>query len=284
MQERFHRFLAFLPLCVLMAVAYTLPVLSNIVKSLQNESGEYIGLQNYADVLSSYFFKDSLLFTLRIALVTTVVAMVIAVVVALALRETFAGKRIVLFMFQYNLCMPHIVAAMMMIMLLSQVGVMSSLAYHAGLTESAQAFPWLVRDSRGIGITITFVWKYFPYIGLSVLGVLQSASPEYERQAATLGVGKWKRFFHVVLPQIIPATATASIIVFASSFGEYEIPALLGASSHRTLSVMVYLKYCDVYTRDLPAAYAMMTMMTLVLMAIIISYYLLTTGKRGEHQ
>lgn len=282
MQKRAHRFLAFAPLGLLMAAAYTLPVLSNLVKSLQNEKGEYVGLKNYADVLSSYFFKDSLLFTLRIAFVTTLIAMLIAVAVALALRETFVGKRIVLFLFQYNLCMPHIVAAMMMIMLLSQVGVLSSLAYRAGLTDSAKAFPWLIRDSRGIGITIAFVWKYFPYIGLSVLGVLQSVSPEYERQAATLGAGRRQRFFHVVLPQIIPATATASIIVFASSFGEYEIPALLGASAHRTLSVMVYMKYCDMSTRDLPAAYAMMTMMSLVLMAVIVSYYLLTMGKRGE--
>lgn len=284
MGKRSHEVLAFVPLGLLMALAYTLPVLANLLKSLQNEKGEYVGLKNYADVLSSYYFTDSLLFTLRIALVTTVVAMVIAIVVALALRETFAGKRIVLFLFQYNLCMPHIVAAMMMIMLLSQVGVLSSLAYRAGLTESARDFPWLVRDSRGIGVTVAFVWKYFPYIGLSVLGVLQSASPEYERQAATLGIGRWKRFFHVVLPQIIPATATASIIVFASSFGEYEIPALLGASAHRSLSVMVYMKYCDMSTRDLPAAYAMMTMMTLVLMAFIISYYLLTTRKRGDRR
>ena len=78
---------------------------------------------------------------------------------------------------------------MMMIMLLSQVGVFSSIAYRAGLTGSARTFPWLVRDTRGIGITIAFVWKYFPYIGLSVPDVLQSVSPEYERQAATLGAG-----------------------------------------------------------------------------------------------
>ena len=281
MGKRGLRALAFAPLLVLMAAAYTLPVLSNLIKSLQNERGEYVGLKNYADVLSSYYFLDSLRFTLRIALVTTVVAMVIAVVVALALRERFAGKKLVLFLFQYNICLPHIVAAMMMIMLLSQIGLLSSLAYRLGVTDSAKAFPWLVRDSKGLGITITFVWKYFPYIGLSVLGVLQGASRAYEAQAATLGVGRLKRFFHVILPQILPATAIASIIVFAAAFGEYEVPALLGASNHRTLSVMVYMKYCDLSTRDLPAAYVMMTLMSLVLMAFILVYYWLVTRKRG---
>ncbi len=282
MRKRGFTALAFVPLFLLMGIAYTLPVLSNLIKSLQNEQGEYVGLKNYADVLSSYYFLDSLRFTLRIALLTTLIAMLIAVIVALALRETFAGKKLVLFLFQYNICLPHIVAAMMMIMLLSQIGVLSSLAFRLGITDSAKAFPWLVRDSKGLGITITFVWKYFPYIGLSVLGVLQGASRAYEDQAATLGVGKVKRFFHVVLPQIIPATAIASIIVFAAAFGEYEVPALLGASNHRTLSVMVYMKYCDLSTRDLPAAYVMMTLMSLVLMAFILAYYLLVMRKRGE--
>ena len=141
MGKRGLRALAFAPLLLLMAAAYTLPVLSNLMKSLQNERGEYVGLKNYADVLSSYYFLDSLRFTLRIALVTTVVAMVIAVIVALALRESFIGKKIVLFLFQYNICLPHIVAAMMMIMLLSQMGIVSSLCYHAGLTSGANSFP-----------------------------------------------------------------------------------------------------------------------------------------------
>ena len=282
MGKRGFRVLAFAPLFLLMAAAYTLPVLYNLIRSLQNEQGEYVGLKNYADVLSSYYFLDSLRFTLRIALVTTAIAMVIAVVVALALRESFVGKRLVLFLFHYNICIPHIVAAMMMIMLLSQIGILSSLTYRLGISESAKAFPWLVRDSSGLGITITFVWKYFPYIGLSVLGVLQGASRAYEAQAATLGVGKRKRFFHVILPQILPATVIASIIVFAAAFGEYEIPALLGASTHRALSVMVYMKYCDLSTRDLPAAYVMMTLMSLVLMVFILVYYVLVTRKRGE--
>ena len=262
---------------LLLGIAYIIPLGSNIVNSLKDESGNYVGLKNYMDVLSSYYFLDSLWFTLKVALITTALSMVIAIIVALALRENFAGKKITLFLFQYNLCIPHMVVAMMMIMLLSQTGILSSLAYQLGLIESATEFPWLVKDSKGLGIIITFVWKYFPYIGLSVLGILQGASREYEAQAATLGVGKVKRFFHVILPTILPATSAASIIVFSAAFGEYEIPALLGSTSHRMLSIMVYIKYCDLSTRNIPQAYAMMTMMMLVLACIILFYYLLTS-------
>ena len=91
-----------------------------------------------------------------------VVAMVIAVIVALALRESFIGKKIVLFLFQYNICLPHIVAAMMMIMLLSQIGLLSSLAYRLGITESAKAFPWLVRDSKADPFAWLTGWSNAP--------------------------------------------------------------------------------------------------------------------------
>lgn len=283
MKDKILRSMTFLPMLLLMLLAYVFPIASNVAKSMQDKDGHFVGLQNYIYVLESYYFVDSLLFTLKIAFLCTLVSLCIAVVAAMALRESFAGKRLVLLLFQYNLGMPHIVVAMMMVMLLSQTGIASSIAFRLGFSEGAGSFPWLVRDSRGVGIIITFIWKYFPYIGLSALGVLQGASLEYEQQAAVLGVGKFRRFFHVVLPRIIPAVSTAAIIVFAAAFGEYEIPAILGSTAHRTLSVMVYLKYCDMSTKNPPQAYAMMIMMTLALMLIILAFFAVTgRGRRAE--
>ena len=284
MKKRIEKCLAFLPLFLLMGGAYLIPILSNITNSLRNDAGEYVGFQNYADVWNSYYFLDSFWFTLKIALVTTIVSTILAVIVAMALRETFVGKNIVLFLFQYNLCVPHMAVAMMMVMLLSQTGALSMLSNLLGLTEGAGDFPWLVRDSRGIGIALTFIWKYFPYIGLSALGILQGASLEYEHQAAVLGVGKYKRFFYVILPNIIPVITVAMIMVFTAAFGEYEIPALLGSSAHRSLSMMIYMKFCDFSTRNVPQAYAMMSMMVIALMAIIVTFYVMTSKRREADQ
>ncbi len=282
MKRTIEKVLAFLPLFLLMGGSYLIPILSNIVNSLRNDVGDYVSFRNYTDVWNSYYFLDSFWFTLKIALITTIVSTLLAIIVAMALRETFFGKNIVLFLFQYNLCIPHMVVAMMMIMLLSQTGVVSMLSHMLGFTEGAESFPWLVRDSKGIGIILTFVWKYFPYIGLSALGILQGASLEYEHQAAVLGVGKYKRFFHVILPNILPAISVAMIMVFTAAFGEYEIPALLGSSAHRSLSMMIYMKFCDLSTRNVPQAYAMMSMMVIALMAVIVTFYGITAKKRGD--
>ncbi|MDR1571661.1 MAG: sugar ABC transporter permease [Clostridiales Family XIII bacterium] len=284
MKGRLSLALSFLPIAVLMGVAYVWPVIAVVWGSLSGDDGRFAGWRNYSEVLNSYYFWDSLLFTFRVSLVSTAVSVALAIALAMALRDSFPGKRLALFVSQYNLSIPRLAAAMIMVFLLSQTGFLSSLARQAGLTESIGDFPWLVYDSRGIGLMAVFVWKFVPYIGLSVLGILQGASAEYEQQAATLGVGMLGRFFHVILPTVVPAVAVSSILVFASSFGDYEVPAILGSPQRRSVSVMLYLKYVDPDMKDPPEAFAMMALTSLALMAAILTYRRLAASdarKRG---
>jgi len=270
---------SFVPLIVLMAVGYVVPVATNVAGSLQDKQGEFVGLDNWVTVLTSHYFVDSLLFTLKVALISTALAMVIAVVCALALRRTFVGKKLVVLMFQFNLTVPRMAAAMMLLLLLSQTGFISQVARQIGITQGTADFPYLIQDQAGWGLVIAFTWKFFPYIGMSVLGILQGASLEYEDQAAVLGVGRFKRFWHVTLPLIIPATSIASIIVFAAAFGDYEIPMVLGSPSHRVLSIYTYLKYSDPAMMNRPESYVLMVSMIAVLMLVILVYRRFTMPK-----
>ena len=281
MKKRLTLAAPFLPLIILMAVAYVWPIITVIQGSFSGDDVRHVGWRNYADVLSSYYFWDSLLFTIKISLISTAISIALAIILALALRGTFAGKKLALFICQYNLSIPRLAAAMMMVFLLSQTGFLSSFAYQTGLTESAGGFPWLVYDSGGIGLVVLFVWKFSPYICLSILGILQGVSLEYEQQAATLGIGKVKRFTHIVLPNVIPAIAVTSILVFAASFGDYEVPAILGSSHHRSVSVMMYLKYLDPDMKNRPEAFAMMVLTSLALVSVILAYrWLMASGAR----
>ncbi|MDR1184025.1 MAG: ABC transporter permease subunit [Coriobacteriales bacterium] len=284
MRQRVLATARFLPLIVLMAGAYVLPVFNTVRNSFLAEDGAFVGFGNYMGVLGSYYFLDTLLFTLKVSLIATALAMIVAVLVALALRETFVGKRVAVFLCQLNLTIPHMAAAMIMALLLSQTGFLSAIAKQLGLIDGARDFPWLIHDVGGIGIIVAFVWKFFPYIAISVLGILQGASREYEHQAATLGVGATRRFFHVVLPGMLPATTVAAIITFSMASGDYEIPVILGAAQHRMLPVLVYLKYRDVTLRDQPEAYVLMIMMILVQMVVILLYNRLASGKTSRRR
>ena len=59
--------------------------------------------------------------------------MVSAVILAMAIRKTFIGKRLTLFLLQFDVSMPAVTCASMMLIAFSQTGFTSSLFYNLGL-------------------------------------------------------------------------------------------------------------------------------------------------------
>jgi len=140
-------------------------------------------------------------------------------------------------------------------------------------------FPALVFDPFAIGIILQYVWKEVPFIGVIVLANMQSIGEDYESVARSLGASRWQTFRHVLLPLIFPGMLSASVMVFAFTFGAYEIPALLGASFPAALPVLAYRKYTDVDLAARPEAMAMAIVIAL-LSAIMIYFYVRYSRRR----
>lgn len=201
-----------------------------------------ISFEAYANVMFSEAYREQfwqgLLLTLWVSLVSTFLSAALAVGCALLLRQTFIGKRISTFLFQLNLPVPHLVIAIGMIFLFSQSGLVARGAGQFGLIEKTSDFPVLVRDSAGIGIILSYLWKEVPFFGIVVLAILQSLGENYEDLARSLGANRWQRFRHVILPLIMPGLLSSSVIVFAFTFGTYEVPKLLGVRFPEMLPIM----------------------------------------------
>jgi len=182
-------------------------------------------------------FWRGLVLTLWVSFASTFLSAVLAIGSALLLRQTFVGKRVATFLFQFNLPIPHVVAAIGILFLFSQSGLISRGLAQIGVIGAPNQFPIVVRDSLGIGIILSFVWKEAPFLGVIVLAVLQSLGEDYEDLARSLGANRWQRFRYVILPLILPGLLSGSVIVFAFTFGSFEVPAILGVRFPRMLSV-----------------------------------------------
>jgi len=226
----------------------------------------------YRTLLSDPTFRTSLSVTARIAFASTAVSAVLAVAGALLIRSTVRGRRITTWIFQFNLTVPHIVAGGAMLILLGQSGMLSRLSHAVGLTDSIQSFPSLTADRWGIGILAEYVWKEVPFIGIVVLAVLQANVEQLEDVARTLGAGPWQRFRFVILPILLPAVVSTSIIVFAFTFGSYEIPLLLGRSYPTTLPVLAYRDYVDVDLNARPEALAIAVVISVIIAVLVAAY------------
>lgn len=230
-------------------------------------------LKYYINILHNEEFYAATLMSFYIAFTSTTLSTIIAIVCALALRETQWGRKAITFLFQISLAIPHIAIAFAIMLLTTQSGLLARLAFAAGMITEPAQFPALVFDRYAVGIILVYLWKEIPFIGIIVLAILQSVGSKHEETAATLGAGRWQRFRYVLLPLIAPGTLSAYIVVFAFVFGAFEIPYLIGARYPSALPVLAFRNYADFNLHARPEAMAM-NVLILVFVLILTGVYM----------
>ena len=236
-------------------------------------------LDAYRNLLLSQDIYRSFGLSFYIAATSTCVATVLAIATAMLLRRSFPGRAVASFLMQLNLTIPHLVGAIGILYLFSQSGSFARLANGMGLIARPDDFPALIFDPYAIGVILTYVWKEVPFITVILLASLQTLGDDHETVARNLGASRWQAFRYVLLPQIMPAVLAASAIVFAFTFGAFEIPALLGASHPQTLPVLAYRSFTDTDLAARPQAMALAILIAAV-SAIMIALY--TRSQRGK--
>ncbi len=267
------------PAVIVLLVLFGGGLLYSLMQSLgwQPLIGQYtLSLDAYERLLFSdaysEIFWSGLAFSLWISTASTFLSAALAVLAVWLIYGATRGTRIWTFLLQFNLPVPHLVAAVGMIFLLSQSGLISRGTASISLTTTPADFPVLIRDTGGFGIILTYVWKETPFIGLIVLGALRSVSDSYDAAARNLGANSWQRFRFIVLPLITPSLLSSSLIVFAFTFGAYEIPALVGVRYPRVLPVTALRFFMDADLSARSEAMALSVFITLVISVVIGGY------------
>ncbi len=248
------------PVLSILFFVFTLGLGISILQSLGYYPG--IGLQGftlqyYREVFRSGAFFSGLLFSFKIAMLSSGIAAMIGISLAYLLvmqRKEYPGLQTVL---KLPVIVPHLVAAFLIFTLFSQTGIIARLGMLLGLIESSQQFPALIFDSRGIGILLAYIWKGAPFVFLILYQVLRSIEKDMVEAARNLGASGGDLFFRIFLPLSLPSVFSSFIILFAFSFGSYEIPFLLGPTSPRALPVLAYIEYINPDWTNRPYAMAM---------------------------
>jgi putative spermidine/putrescine transport system permease protein len=164
------------------------------------------------------------------------------------------------------------VGAIAMMFLFAQSGLLARIAYWMNLISRPADFPALIYDRYGLGIILEYLWKSVPFTGTILLAVLQSVSEDYENVARNLGANRWQRFRYVFLPLMLPGLLRASVLVFAFTFGAFEVPYLLGQTYPAVLPVLAYRNYTDVDLQARPEAMAMSIVIAVIVIVLILLY------------
>ena len=247
------------------------------VRPVRGADATGLTLDAYRSLLADPELPRSLLLTLYLATTSTLVAVVVGIGAALLLRRVAGRSRAVAAVFQLPLPIPHVVGALAVLALLGQSGLLSRVAGATGVIDEAASFPSLVFDPWAIGILVEYAWKEVPFIGIVALAILRSSRvQDHEAAARSLGADTIQRLRHVTLPLVLPGVLAAAAIVFAFTFGAFEVPLLLGRSFPEALPVLAYRRHVDVDLASGPEALALSLLMALVAFACVAAAMVLT--------
>jgi len=219
--------------------------------------------------------------TFYISATSTLIACLISVLLAMALINLAGRSRTIYFLLQLPLTVPHLVIAISVLLLLAPSGLIARLAAATGLIAEASSFPLLVNDRLGIGILAVYVWKEIPFITFMLLAVLKNMGSELLEAGATLKAGRCQRFLYITLPIIAPALGASGLIVFAFTFGAFEVPYLLGRTHPLLLPVWAYRNYSDIDLLARPEGIALGLLIAVIIIAsIVLAHLLLAFARR----
>ena len=185
-----------------------------------------LSLESYLAVLADDFYFNSYVTSLRVALVTTLLCLVLGYPAALFISRVKAPMRDILLM---GVILPfwtsYLVRIYAWIGILKDEGLANRFLIWLGVIDSPVH---LMLNS--FGLYMGMVYSYLPYMILPLYGYLVKLNPTLNEAASDLGAKPWRIFLTITLPLSMPAIIAGSLLVFIPSVGEYVIPELLGSA------------------------------------------------------
>jgi putative spermidine/putrescine transport system permease protein len=221
-------------------------------------------LRHYASLAADKEFGYSLLLSFLLASVSTLLSAGAGLWLAIALRDAAPRSRILQTFLQTPIAIPHLAIAVALIHFISPSGLVARIAFSTGLIHTSAGFPVLVNDRFGLGIVLAYVLKESPFVAVMTLALLARTGKDYEAVAQTLGASAGQRLRYVTLPMLAPAAISASLIVFAFTFGAFDVPFILGRQYPAMLGVVAQRRYMSMDLADRPEAIAIAVLMTVI--------------------
>ena len=108
-----------------------------------------------------------------------------------------------------------------------------------------------------------------PYILMEVKARLAGMDPSLEEAARDLGAGPFRAFWDIILPLIMPAVMSGSLLAFAMSMDDVVISIFINGPRLSTLPIKVYTQ---IKTGVTPEVNALCTIMLAVTLLILLTY------------
>jgi len=242
------------PAVVALCLALGYPLVRQVILSFQEfglrqqfgNPPEWVGIQNYRDLLTDPYLWRVTLRSIVFCLVNAAATMAIGVSLALLMQHMSRGIRIML---QAGLllawAMPVVAALTVWEWLFdTQYGVVNYLLTKVGLDFEGHA--WLLQPLSFFFVaTVIVVWMSVPFVAFTVYAALTQVPEDLVEAAEIDGASPAQRLRHIVLPAIRPVLLVVGLLQVIWDlrvFTQIYVLQKAGGSTHDTnlLGTLIY--------------------------------------------
>jgi putative spermidine/putrescine transport system permease protein len=272
-----------LPSALLFALFFFLPI--GLMATMSVLTGNPVVMpkvafttRHYARMIDDPFYLEVIWTTIRIGLVTTLVALAIGYPLAhwMARIKSRTGHALLLMAVLAPMLTGIVVRTFAWMTLLSDKGVINETLLSLGLIS--QPLKLMYSET---GIVVGLVHIYVPFMVLTLTGVIGRIDERLEQAAENLGASPLRAFIEVTLPLSLPGILAGSLLVFALAISAYVTPILLGGFQIMTLPILIYQQISANFNVGFAAALGIVLLMISLLLVIAYNRALgLVSGQR----
>ncbi|MBF8185086.1 sugar ABC transporter permease [Nonomuraea sp. K274] len=232
---------------------------------------EFVGLDNYIQILTSALFWDKLLWTVIWTVVCVAAHYGIGLGLAVLLNREFRFRSVYRVLLILPWAVPAFVAAFIWRYLYnSDYGVINALLRTAGLGGVG----WLDDPTTAkLAVIVVNVWIGVPFMMVALLGGLQSIPAELYEAAEVDGASPWQRFLSITLPGLRQVSSTVLLLGTIWTFNMFPIIFLVtrGGPGSETEILVTYAfreAFSGIRNYSGSAAWGVIILLMLVVLAI----------------
>jgi putrescine transport system permease protein len=227
--------------------------------------GVNASVENYVRLLSDPLYLDAFVSSIRIAVGSALITLLIAYPMAYALARAKASLRTPLLML---VVLPFWTS--FLIRVYAWTGILNSngLINDAliGLGVIAQPLPLLHNE---FAVHLGIVYSYLPFMVLPIFAVLERLDWSLLDAAADLGARPFKAFLRVTLPLSLSGVVAGLLLVFIPALGEFIIPELLGGPDTLMVGRVLWTEFFNNHDWPMASALAIALLVVILLPAAI---------------
>ena len=278
--ERYYPYASVLPALLVIVLFTIYPVVYAVRISFfqyiltKPNSHPFVGLNNFHDVITSYYFKNSLINTSIYTIASVTGVMIFGLIVAMLLNTKIRSVNALKIIILLPWAIPAVVAGLMWKWIVnSDFGILNGILYSLGAIESYIPFladPILAK----VSLIMAHIWKEGPLAAIFIVAGLQLIPNEFYEAAKIDGGSGLLVFRYITLPLLRPILLVVVVYETMTAILTFDLVYVLtGGGPADSTSLISWFAYAEIYKfLNLGAGIALSIIIALITLILIILY------------